>query len=99
MCIRLQGMASPHSTSAYDHLIKILLVGDAGTNKRALLAKYIGDEDLSDATTLGELNECLTNKRLLLLFVVHHEGEMGVRERGERERERRIRIDREGERY
>ena len=48
-------MASPHSTSAYDHLIKILLVGDAGTNKRALLAKYIGDEDLSDATTLGEL--------------------------------------------
>ena len=52
--IRLQGMASSHSTSAYDHLIKILLVGDAGTNKRGLLAKYIGDEDLSDTTTLGE---------------------------------------------
>ena len=48
-------MASSHSTSAYDHLIKILLVGDAGTNKRGLLAKYIGDEDLSDTTTLGEI--------------------------------------------
>jgi hypothetical protein len=59
-------MASPHSTSAYDHLIKILLVGDAGTNKRALLAKYIGEEDLSDATTLGEFNKCLASKILLL---------------------------------
>ena len=49
-------MATSHSTSAYDHLIKILLVGDAGTNKRALLGKYISDEDLSDNTTLGELN-------------------------------------------
>ena len=48
-------MASSHSTSAYDHLIKILLVGDAGTNKRELLARYIGNEDLSDNTTLGEL--------------------------------------------
>ena len=74
-------MASPHSTSAYDHLIKILLVGDAGTNKRALLAKYIGEEDLSDATTLGELKECLINK---ILFFGHHEGGIGVRERGEK---------------
>ena len=47
-------MASSHSTVAYDHLLKLLLVGDAGTNKRALLANYIGDEDMSDTTTLGE---------------------------------------------
>ena len=41
------------STSAYDHLLKILLIGDAGSGKRLLLQKYIGDEEMSDTTTLG----------------------------------------------
>ena len=76
-------MASPHSTSAYDHLIKILLVGDAGTNKRALLAKYIGDEDLSDTTTLGELYQTIYFSFILV-------------ER-ERQRERQRERDRERE--
>ncbi len=43
-----------HSASAYDHLLKILLIGDAGSGKRALMQKYIGDEEMSDTTTLGE---------------------------------------------
>lgn len=47
-----------HSTSAYDHLLKILIIGDAGTSKRALLKKYIGDEDISDTTTLGK-SDCM----------------------------------------
>lgn len=46
-------MDSPHSTSAYDHLLKILLIGDLDSNKRELLKMYIGDQDLSDTTTLG----------------------------------------------
>ena len=47
-------MGTPHSTSAYDHLLKILLIGDAGSNKRVLLRKYIGDTEMSDTTTLGK---------------------------------------------
>lgn len=43
-----------HSTSAYDHLLKILLIGDVESGKRELMRKYIGDEDMSDTTTLGE---------------------------------------------
>ena len=50
-------MDSPHSTSAYDHLLKILLIGDIDSNKRELLKTYIGDQELSDTTTLGELCE------------------------------------------
>ncbi len=47
-------MERQHSTSAYEHLLKILLIGDNGSGKRTLLQKYIGDEDMSDTTTLGE---------------------------------------------
>ena len=47
-------MDDQHSTGSYDHLLKILLIGDQGSNKRALLKNYIGDEDMSDTTTLGE---------------------------------------------
>lgn len=43
-----------HTTTAYDHLLKILIVGDRGSNKRTLLSKYIGDAEMSDTTTLGE---------------------------------------------
>ena len=41
------------STSAYDHLLKILLIGDASSNKRSLLRTYLEDQDISDTTTLG----------------------------------------------
>ena len=47
-------MESAHSTSAYDHLLKILVIGDVNSNKRALLRRYIGEQELSDNTTLGE---------------------------------------------
>lgn len=41
-------------TNAYDHLMKILIIGDSGSNKRQLLGKYLGDEELNtDTTTLG----------------------------------------------
>ena len=40
-------------TSAYDHLMKILIIGDSGSNKRRLLGKYLQDEELTDTTTLG----------------------------------------------
>ena len=43
-----------HTTTAYDHLLKILVVGDRGSNKRALLRKYIGDTEMSETTTLGK---------------------------------------------
>ena len=43
-----------HTTTAYDHLLKILVVGDRGSNKRTLLRKYIGDTEMSDTTTLGK---------------------------------------------
>ena len=42
------------STVAYEHLLKILLIGDMGSNKRQLLHTYMGEEDMSDTTTLGE---------------------------------------------
>ena len=42
------------STVAYEHLLKILLIGDMGSNKRQLLHTYVGEEDMSDTTTLGE---------------------------------------------
>lgn len=48
-------MASPNATSAYDHLLKILLIGDSSSNKRTLLKTYIGDLDISDTTTLGRV--------------------------------------------
>jgi len=40
----------------YDHLMKILLIGDSSSKKRKLLGKYLRDEDLDDTTTLGESN-------------------------------------------
>lgn len=40
--------------NAYDHLMKILIIGDSGSNKRKLLGKYLRDEELNtDTTTLG----------------------------------------------
>ena len=48
-------MDEPHSnTNAYDHLMKILIIGDSGSNKRRVLSKYLRDEELTDTTTLGE---------------------------------------------
>ena len=44
------------STSAYDYLLKILLIGDANCNKRALLRTYLNEADpVSErsSTTLG----------------------------------------------
>ena len=43
------------STSAYDHLLKILLIGDTGSNKRALLRTYLDDQEIGErsTTTLG----------------------------------------------
>lgn len=42
-------------TSAYDHLLKILLVGDAKSNKRLLLGTYLeeAEMDQKSITTLG----------------------------------------------
>ena len=44
------------STSAYDHLLKILLVGESKSNKKALLGTYLEDVELGQrsSTTLGE---------------------------------------------
>lgn len=43
-----------NSTSAYDYLLKILLVGDTGSNKRALLGTYLEDMEIEQrSTTLG----------------------------------------------
>lgn len=36
-------------------MLKILLVGDAVSKKRTLLKKYLGDENINDVTTLGEV--------------------------------------------
>lgn len=43
-------------TNAYDHLMKILIIGDSGSNKRRLLGKYLRDDELTDTTTLGTYN-------------------------------------------
>ncbi len=45
---------SVSSTVPYDHLLKILVIGDVGSDKRRLLQTYMGLEDYSDTTTLGE---------------------------------------------
>jgi hypothetical protein len=44
------------TTNAYDHLLKILLVGDTSSNKSTLLRAYLddSDEDQRGTTTLGE---------------------------------------------
>ena len=42
------------TTNAYDHLMKILITGDSGSNKRQLLGKYLQDDELTDTTTLGK---------------------------------------------
>ena len=50
-------METPHTTTnAYDHLIKILLVGDTGSNKSTLLRAYLDDSGVgqSGTTTLGQ---------------------------------------------
>lgn len=47
-------MNEPQVTNAYDHLMKILIIGDTSSNKRRLLGKYLRDEELTDTTTLGE---------------------------------------------
>jgi GTPase SAR1 family protein len=43
------------TTNAYDHLLKILLVGDTSSNKSTLLRAYLddSDEDQRGTTTLG----------------------------------------------
>ena len=43
------------TTSAYDHLLKILLVGDTSSNKSTLLRAYLEDTDSDQrgTTTLG----------------------------------------------
>ena len=43
--------------TAYDHLMKILIIGDTGSSKRKLLGVYLRDKDLTDTTTLGEQKE------------------------------------------
>jgi hypothetical protein len=48
-----RGMDGSPGTNAYDHLMKILIIGDSGSNKRRLLGKYLQDEELTDTTTLG----------------------------------------------
>ena len=42
-------------TNAYDHLLKILLVGDAKSNKRVLLGTYLEEAEIDQKslTTLG----------------------------------------------
>ena len=47
-------MDAPQVTSAYDHLMKILILGDPSSNKRRLLGKYLRDDELTDTTTLGD---------------------------------------------
>ena len=47
-------------TSAYDHLIKLLMIGDSDSNKRRLLGKYLRDEELTDTTTLGAYKRLVT---------------------------------------
>ena len=44
------------TTNAYDHLLKILLVGDTSSNKSTLLRAYLqdSDDDQRGTTTLGE---------------------------------------------
>ena len=43
------------STSAYDHLLKILLVGETKSNKKAMLGTYLEDVEAEQrSTTLGE---------------------------------------------
>ena len=43
------------STSAYDHLLKILLVGETKSNKKAMLGTYLEDAEAEQrSTTLGE---------------------------------------------
>ena len=45
---------SNRATSAYDHLMKILIIGDTSSSKRKLLGRYLRDKELTDTTTLGE---------------------------------------------
>lgn len=53
VCI-MAGEEAP-STVPYDHLLKILLIGDMGSDKRRLLQTYMGEEEFSDTTTLGKI--------------------------------------------
>ncbi len=46
-------MEEATSTIPYDNLLKILLIGDIGSEKRRLLQTYMGEEEFSDTTTLG----------------------------------------------
>ncbi len=47
-------MSEFNRANAYDHLMKILIIGDSGSNKRQLLGKYLQDDELTDTTTLGK---------------------------------------------
>lgn len=51
----------PHiTTNAYDHLLKILLVGDTNSKKSTLLQAYLDNssrQDKSGTSTLGEGEE------------------------------------------
>lgn len=62
-------MSTLHTTTAYDYLLKILIVGDRGSNKRALLSKYIGDTEMSDTTTLGKYPVSFPGHCSLILII------------------------------
>lgn len=48
-----------NSTSAYDHLLKILLIGDSNSNKRALLGTYIEDSENDEQGSTSTLGACV----------------------------------------
>ena len=48
---QVQKMEQFSRTNAYDHLLKILLVGDTSSNKRALLRTYLEDSATEEGTT------------------------------------------------
>ena len=54
LIIGLVSLLSDHEVMAYDHLLKVLLIGDAGVGKSSLLLRYTEDKfDEALGSTIG----------------------------------------------
>lgn len=48
-------------TAEYDHLLKLLLIGDSGVGKSSLLLRFTEDKyDEQQLSTIGQNTDCLT---------------------------------------
>ena len=76
-------MESPiRNSKNYDHLFKIILIGDSGVGKTSILARFVGEEVLkSHISTIGKefnnfLSEAALGRWMLDYFQIMHEPDM-----------------------